>query len=82
MHYRISTPKDENAGKVLMDVREWLANDAAMQQDRKRLDKICCAPELPIQLQGTKAAIDTRFIRMLLTDFLQKQKHYDVSQLR
>jgi hypothetical protein len=53
MHYRISTPKDENAGKVLMDVREWLANDAAIQQDRKRLDKICCAPELPIQLQDT-----------------------------
>ena len=47
------TPKDENAAKVLMDVREWLANDPAMQQDRKRLDKICCAPELPIQLQGS-----------------------------
>ena len=41
MHYRISSPKDENAAKVLMDVREWLASDPAMQQDRKRLDKIC-----------------------------------------
>lgn len=53
MHYRIATPKDENAAKVLMDVREWLANDTAMQQDQKRLDKICCAPQLPIQLQGS-----------------------------
>ena len=53
MHYRIATPKDENAAKVLMDVRAWLANDPAMQQDRKRLAKICCAPELPIQLQGS-----------------------------
>lgn len=53
MHYRIATPNDENAAKVLMDVREWLANDPAMQQDRKRLDNICCAPELPIQLQGS-----------------------------
>src|SRR5678809_1500461 len=53
MHYRIATPKDENAAKVLMDVRAWLANDPAMQQDRKRLDKICCSPELPIQLQGS-----------------------------
>jgi len=53
MHYRISTPKDDNAAKVLIDVREWLANDLAMQQDRKRLDKICCAPSLPIQLQGS-----------------------------
>ena len=53
MHYRISTPKDENAAKVLAEVREWLANDPAMQSDRKRLDKICCAPELPVQLQGS-----------------------------
>ena len=53
MHYRIATPKDEHAAKVLMHVRGWLANDLAMQQDRKRLDRICCAPELPIQLQGS-----------------------------
>ena len=53
MHYRISTPKDENAAKVLKDVREWLAKDLAMQQDRSRLNKICCAPELPVQLQGS-----------------------------
>jgi ArsR family transcriptional regulator len=53
MHYRVATPNDENAAKVLMAVREWLVNDPAMQQDRKRLDKICCAPQLPIQLQGS-----------------------------
>lgn len=53
MHYRISTPKDENAAKVLLDVRAWLANDPDMQVDRKRLERICCATELPIQLQGS-----------------------------
>jgi ArsR family transcriptional regulator, arsenate/arsenite/antimonite-responsive transcriptional repressor len=53
MHYRISTPKDENASKVLQDVREWLAQDALMEQDRKRLHRICCAPQLPVQLQGS-----------------------------
>lgn len=53
MHYRISTPGDENAARVLNDVREWLAKDALMEQDLKRLNKICCAPELPVQLQGS-----------------------------
>jgi len=53
MYYRISTPNDEHAAKVLSAVREWLVNDPAMQQDRKRLDKICCAPQLPVQLQGS-----------------------------
>jgi hypothetical protein len=28
-------------------------SDPLMQQDRKRLDKICCAPQLPIHLQGS-----------------------------
>jgi hypothetical protein len=36
-----------------MEVRQWLASDAVMQQDRNRLARICCAPELPIQLQGS-----------------------------
>lgn len=53
MHYRIATPEDENVARVLRDVREWLANDPGMQQDRRRLDNICCAPELPVQLQGS-----------------------------
>jgi ArsR family transcriptional regulator, arsenate/arsenite/antimonite-responsive transcriptional repressor len=57
MHYRIATPNDENAAKVLADARAWLANDPAMQQDRKRLDKICCATELPVQLQGSPKPI-------------------------
>jgi len=53
MHYRITTPKDENAARVLEEVRRWLAKDGRMQQDQLRLQKICCAPELPVQLQGS-----------------------------
>ena len=53
MHYRLSTPKDENAARVLHEVREWLVKDLIMQQDRNRLVKICCAPSLPVQLQGS-----------------------------
>lgn len=57
MHYRLSAPSDENAARVLQDVREWLAKDDLMQQDSKRLDRICCAPRLPIQLQGSPKPI-------------------------
>src|SRR5215203_4916371 len=53
MHYRLAIPKDENAARVLHEVREWLAKDGVMQQDRKRLDRVCCAPQLPVQLQGS-----------------------------
>ena len=53
MHYRLATPNDENAARVLQDVRAWLATDPAMQQDLNRLNKICCAPQLPVQLQGS-----------------------------
>ena len=53
MHYRLSAPKDENVARVLQEVRAWLAKDPVMQQDRNRLAKICCAPVLPVQLQGS-----------------------------
>ena len=53
MHYRVATPSDENAAQVLAAVREWLAKDVDMQQDLKRLQRVCCAPQLPVQLQGS-----------------------------
>lgn len=52
MHYRIVEPSDPEAARVLKGVREWLSKDVEMQRDRKRLVKVCCAPELPGQLQG------------------------------
>lgn len=52
MHYRIVEPSDAYAANTLAAVRTWLANDKAMQRDRKRLVSVCCAPELPVQLQG------------------------------
>ena len=52
MHYRIVAPADPHAAGLLSDLQAWLAQDREMQRDRKRLVKVCCAPELPIQLQG------------------------------
>ena len=52
MHYRIVEPANEDAAKLLSEVRRMLENDRQMQQDRSRLVKICCAPDPPIQLQG------------------------------
>lgn len=52
MHYRIAQPPNPSAAVVLEKVREWLAEDPEMQSDRKRLVQVCCAPSLPIHLQG------------------------------
>src|ERR1041385_8593170 len=52
MHYRIVEPDDPEAARVLTDVLSWLENDQEMQQDRQRLEKICCAPQLPVSIQG------------------------------
>ena len=51
MHYRIVEPPDSHAANIFREVRTWLGNDPAMQRDRTRLAKICCAPQLPVQLQ-------------------------------
>ena len=52
MHYRIVEPPDVNAASFLIEVRAWLAQDKAMQRDRKRLVNVCCSSELPVPLQG------------------------------
>ena len=52
MHYRIIEPADAAAARVLKDTMSWLANDQEMQRDRQRLVKICCAPQLPVNIQG------------------------------
>ena len=52
MHYRIVEPADVNAARVLNEVMSWLATDLEMQRDRERLVKVCCAPQLPVKIQG------------------------------
>lgn len=57
MHYRMITPADPDAAKILQNVKTWLANDRKMQEDRKRLVKFCCAPELPMHLKDAPKPI-------------------------
>ena len=51
MHYRIVEPPDPRAANIFREVRASLANDAGMKRDHARLAQICCAPQLPVQLQ-------------------------------
>ena len=59
MHYRLVTPPDEHAAEVLRGVGGWLAADKEMQRDNARLMKVCCAPQLPLQLQGAPKPISS-----------------------
>ena len=52
IHYKIVDPSDRDAARVLKDTMLWLAGDPDMQRDRQRLVKICCAPQLPVTIQG------------------------------
>lgn len=52
IHYRVVQPGDENAAKVLRNTMEWLANDPDMQKERERLVKVCCAPQLPVNIKS------------------------------
>ena len=52
MHYRVAAPSDEHAARVFAEVMRWLGEDREMQKDRARLTNICCAPRMPVRLQG------------------------------
>lgn len=51
IHYRLVEPSDPHAARIFREVRLWLDHNPAMVSDRTRLKKICCAPQLPVQLK-------------------------------
>ncbi|HEV7475068.1 MAG TPA: metalloregulator ArsR/SmtB family transcription factor [Pyrinomonadaceae bacterium] len=51
MHYRLVEPPDRHAANIFREVRVALKENSAMKSDRARLQKICGAPRLPVQLQ-------------------------------
>jgi len=52
VHYRLTETSDPPAARVFGEVRAWLAEDQEMRRDRERLTRVCCAPQLPIQMEG------------------------------
>ena len=61
MHYRIVTPPNTSAAKVLRRTLKWLKEDRAMQTDRARLAKACCAPAKFVALQGAPVPSPANF---------------------
>jgi ArsR family transcriptional regulator len=52
IHYRVVEPPNPHAAGVLRQTRAWLAEDREMRADRERLMRVCCSPQVPVQLQG------------------------------
>jgi ArsR family transcriptional regulator len=52
MHYRIVTPPHVGAAQLLRQTLAALAEERAMQADRTRLAKACCAPQKFVSLEG------------------------------
>lgn len=51
MHYRLVDPPDEHATKIFGEVRASLPEVPEFQRDREKLEGVCCAVTLPIQLR-------------------------------
>jgi ArsR family transcriptional regulator len=52
MHYRIVMPPDAGAARILRQTLAALAEEKAMQADRARLAKACCAPQKFVMLES------------------------------
>lgn len=52
MHYSIATPVDEGLRRILEETLARLATDPEMAQDRERIVRACCAPRVPVSLEG------------------------------
>lgn len=59
IHYRIVPPQEPEIARIFTDIRQWLATHPDMQKDRRRLLHVCCAPVMPIALQGAPKPVST-----------------------
>jgi ArsR family transcriptional regulator len=57
IQYSITEPQDGNAAKIFREVLGWLKQDEEMKRDRERLARVCCAPQLPVQLASAPRPI-------------------------
>ena len=57
MHYKIVVPKDPGAARILSEALAVLKEDKAMQADRTRLNKACCAPQRLVALEGAPVPV-------------------------
>lgn len=52
IHYSLARPADPSAAAVLEATLDALERDREMQQDRKSLERACCAVKLPPELEN------------------------------
>jgi ArsR family transcriptional regulator, arsenate/arsenite/antimonite-responsive transcriptional repressor len=58
MHYRLTEPPDEHAKRIFREVRTSLTEHPELQRDRERLERVCCAVQLPVQLRGAPRPVN------------------------
>ena len=66
MHYRIATPPHSGAARILAQTLDWLREDKAMQADRSKLDRACCAPAKYPLLDGAPLPVPLTEVRPCL----------------
>lgn len=52
MHYRIITPANPGAARILRETLAWLQTERTMLADRSRLSQACCRPAQYVSLEG------------------------------
>lgn len=50
MHYGIKMPQNPSAAQILQDTLEWLRRLDNMQEDLKKLEIVCCSPDVPVTI--------------------------------
>ncbi len=53
MHYRITKPVNKRAAEVFARIMEMLKEDKAMNVDKRKLEKICCAAPQFVGIHST-----------------------------
>ncbi len=62
MHYSIVRPDDEGGRSVLEETIAWLDQQPELRAERERYKKVCCTPELLVQIARTPIDFVPQFV--------------------
>jgi ArsR family transcriptional regulator len=79
MHYRIVTPTNAGAARILRETLAVIGQEKAMQADLARLGRACCAPQRVSALEGAPLPIPVEATGSTIPD-IETVRKYPVSE--
>ena len=78
MHYSIVVPGDDGGRRVLKEALDWLDEQPELRAEREKYKKVCCTPELLVQIARTPINFMLPTVEEISSAIASREREADV----